>query len=235
MSVVGVASDAAPSRSLAVTTTSVERRLAGAPPIRAAAMPISLESLPSADLLDQVLTGEVSWEDAMEEPSRARVVSVSEVANHPHRVERYEYRRQLLRLRETHTAREAVMAVKGSASGADTRAAQRLFNQAAAGAPLDALLVDGRLRNTGRSTVMVPLVKALVLLWYNGRRGIKTWQIAEQVQHALANRFEPRARAAGYTKPFPVVKEDAVEAFIARLPQALKLVREPRRVLRRLG
>ena len=193
-------------------------------PARRDVLPWTLDSLPPVELLDDVLTGAVSWSEALRSPRRARLVPDTEIANNPTLLAEQEWRRQLLAVRDVMTARAAVRHLLGETPAAAVRFAQRLYKKAEDGAPMHELLLDGRHRNSAGATVMVPLVKALVLLWYNGRRRIQVRQITQQVRAALVD-LEVRARADGFLDPFPDVNEETVQKFVRRLPPALKSIR----------
>lgn len=191
-----------------------------------APMPISLDRLPSVDILDGVLTGSVSWEEALSEPTRRSDIAMATVIEDEALNAEFAWRKALLDLRATHTARAAVEKLRGmNPAAADVRFAQRLFKAANDGTPIADLLVDQRHRRVTATRVMVPLVKALVLLWWNGRKKITARQISEQVNGELA-KLAIRARADGYLKPFPTVSEASVHKFLRTLPKAVKRARD---------
>lgn len=190
-----------------------------------APLPISIDQLPSVNLIDGVLTGAVSWQAALSEVPRRTDVSMAAIFEDQALNAEFAWRKALLDLRSTHSAKAAVHELRGEhASAADVRFAQRLFKAASEGTPVAELLIDQRHRRVTDTRVMVPLVKALVLLWWNGRRKITARQIAEQVNAELA-KLAARARADGYLTPFPKVSEASVQKFLQRLPPAVKKVR----------
>jgi transposase InsO family protein len=108
---------------------------------------------------------------------------------------------------------------------AEMRFVQRFFERAKQGEAHANLLVDGRRRRMTQPTVMVPLVKALVLLFWNGRRKITAPQIAELVRDEL-KRWEERLRQRGIATPLPTVSSETIQKFLNRLPPALRDIRE---------
>lgn len=194
-------------------------------PIKAT-MPVSLDSLPSVDLLDGVLTGAVSWEEALSEPPRRSDIAMATVIEDEVLNAEFIWRKALLDRRATHSARAAVEELRGTPPrAADVRFAQRLFKAANEGTPIAELLIDQRHRRVTTPRVMVPLVKALVLLWWNGRKKITAHQITTQVKGELA-KLAARARADGYRKPFPEISEASVQKFLQSLPKSVKRVRD---------
>ncbi|MBY0489470.1 MAG: transposase family protein [Gemmatimonadaceae bacterium] len=188
-------------------------------------LPLSVSDLPPASFLDDLIAGKITWEAALQAPARTQEVSLARLINDPDMHAEFLYRSALLKLRGTHSAAAAAAQVRNrEITPAEKRFAERLFQRAERGESEDELLVDRRHRRVCRPTVMVPLVQPLVLLFYNGRRKIKVWQLAQLVNAELVV-FQGRAEAEGVRLPFPTASEETIQKFLARLPDAVKTVR----------
>lgn len=195
-----------------------------APEKKRARLPIALITLPPATLLDDLKVGRIPWSEVLSVPPMKREVTLSQLRENRALEEDRELRLQALALKDTMSARAAMALLTESEDPkdvpkAEVRWCQRLWQRAESG-HAD---MDRRHEQHAKTTVMIPLIQALVLRELMGRVVMSGFQIAELINAELPE-WEALGRLSDPTLRLPRPSTSTVEHWIERLPQSVKTV-----------